>query len=55
MVNAHNGQSATIDFTGNIIWRLKERDGIEVVEISKDELEKHRNVILFGKIELFDK
>lgn len=47
--NAHNGQSAAIDFTGNIIVEAKERDGIEIAEISKDELEKHRQRYPFWK------
>ncbi|MEN9448432.1 MAG: hypothetical protein RJA25_1722 [Bacteroidota bacterium] len=40
--NAHNGQSAVVDFSGLVLAACEDRDGIKIVTINKENLEKHR-------------
>lgn len=47
--NAHNGQSAVIDFAGETLIDCDDRDGIEIVKLSKENLEKHRERYPFWK------
>jgi omega-amidase len=47
--NAHNGQSAVIDYSGKEICHLAGENGIEVVKLSKDNLENHKERYPFWK------
>ena len=47
--NAHNGQSAVIDFAGNVICDAGNTDGIEIVKLSKENIETHRKRYPFWK------
>ncbi len=47
--NAHNGQSAVIDFTGNVICDAGDNAGTEIVRLSKEKLETHRKRYPFWK------
>jgi len=47
--NAHNGQSAVIDFAGTLLNSCDERDGIEIVSLSREALENHRTRYPFWK------
>jgi omega-amidase len=47
--NAHNGQSAVIDYTGKEICSLGDKNGIEVVKLSKENLENHKEGYPFWK------
>lgn len=47
--NAHNGQSAAIDFTGKEICSASDKNGIEIVKLSKENLEKHKERYPFWK------
>ncbi len=47
--NAHNGHSSVYDFTGNKICDMQTKNGIEIVKISKIELDKHKERYPFWK------
>jgi predicted amidohydrolase len=47
--NEHTGHSAVYDFTGAEISSMESRNGIEIVKLSKPELEKHRQRYPFWK------
>ncbi|MFN8296526.1 MAG: nitrilase-related carbon-nitrogen hydrolase [Chitinophagales bacterium] len=47
--NAHNGHSSVYDFTGNKICDMQAKNGIEIVKISKVELDKHKERYPFWK------
>ena len=47
--NTHNGQSAVIDFAGKEICTLGDKNGIEIVKLSKENLEKHKERYPFWK------
>ncbi len=47
--NAHNGQSAVIDYSGKEICHLAVKNGIEVVKLSKENLENHKERYPFWK------
>ena len=47
--NAHNGQSAVIDYTGKEICSLGDKNGIELVKLSKENLVKHKERYPFWK------
>ncbi|HPN18547.1 MAG TPA: amidohydrolase [Chitinophagales bacterium] len=47
--NAHNGQSAVIDYSGKEICHLADKNGIEVVKLSKENLENHKERYPFWK------
>jgi omega-amidase len=47
--NAHNGQSAVIDYSGKEICHLADENGIEVVKLSKENLENHKERYPFWK------
>lgn len=47
--NAHNGQSAVIDYTGKEICSLGDKNGIELVKLSKENLIKHKERYPFWK------
>ena len=47
--NAHNGHSSVYDFTGNKICDMQAKNGIEIVKISKIELDKHKERYPFWK------
>lgn len=47
--NAHNGMSAVFDFSGTEIGSSGEENGIEVVKLSKENLEKHKERYPFWK------
>lgn len=40
--NAHNGHSAAYDFTGNTLCNIQGKNGIEIVKLSKENLEEHK-------------
>ena len=47
--NEHNGCSAIFDFAGNQIKMLEDTFGTEIVKLSKDDLEKHKERYPFWK------
>lgn len=47
--NAHNGQSAAFDFSGALIGTLEDKNGIKIVTLTKELLEKHRERYPFWK------
>lgn len=47
--NAHNGQSAIIDFAGKEICASGDKNGIEIVKLSKENLESHKERYPFWK------
>lgn len=47
--NAHNGHSSVYDYTGNKICDLQAKNGIEIVKLSKAELDKHKARYPFWK------
>jgi predicted amidohydrolase len=47
--NEHDGCSAVFDYTGNQLALLENTNGIEIVTLSKDELEKHKQRYPFWK------
>lgn len=47
--NVHNGQSGVFDFSGKEVYLMDNRNGIEVVKLSKENLEKHKERYPFWK------
>ncbi len=47
--NAHNGMSAVFDYAGNEIWSSGDKNGIEIVKLSKEDLEIHKERYPFWK------
>lgn len=40
--NAHNGNSMVYDFAGNLLANMEDRNGIEIVTLSKENLQQHK-------------
>ncbi len=47
--NEHNGQSAVVDFTGKEVCVSDKKNGIEIVKLSKENLDKHKERYPFWK------
>ncbi len=47
--NAHNGHSSVFDFTGTKICDMQSKDGIDIVTLSKVDLEAHKKRYPFWK------
>lgn len=45
----HNGHSCSFDYKGDLLCDMQEKNGIEIVALSKEKLEKYRNQYPFWK------